>query len=100
MTARKDRPVERTNGPERRAHPRHAVNCPVMVLPISGAVKMSGTMSDLSIGGCRIVTEQPFQPGLLVRVEVQFQPCGVAFRIVGVTTGSRQTKSFAVRFLD
>jgi len=100
MTARKDRSAERTNGPERRAHPRYAVNCPVTILPISGAVKMSGTMSDLSIGGCRILTEQLFQPGILVRVEVQFQLCGIAFRIVGVTTGSRQTKSFAVRFLD
>jgi hypothetical protein len=32
--------------------------------------------------------------------ECQFQLRGIAFRIVGVTVGSREAKSFAVRFLD
>jgi hypothetical protein len=38
--------------------------------------------------------------GLLTRVEVRFSLRGMAFRIVGVTAGTRTGKSFAVRFLD
>lgn len=88
------------DGPERRAYPRHSVDCSVVVTPLTGLGQMTGKMLDLSQGGCRIETEHPFQGGILVRVEVQFQLRGIAFRIVGVTIGSRASKSFAVRFLD
>jgi c-di-GMP-binding flagellar brake protein YcgR len=57
-------------------------------------------MIDLSLGGCRILTDQPFQAGILIRVEVQFQLQGISFRIVGVIVGSRAATSIAVRFLD
>lgn len=98
--AAQDRPAEHTEGPERRAYPRHAVDCAVVVSPVSGSVQIQGRLSDLSLGGCRVAAEHRYTAGILVRVEVQFQLRGIAFRIVGVTIGSRETKSFAVRFLE
>lgn len=98
--AAQDRPAEHTEGPERRAYPRHAVDCAVVVFSVSGSVQVQGRLSDLSLGGCRVEAEHRYTAGILVRVEVQFQLRGIAFRILGVTIGSRETKGFAVRFLD
>lgn len=98
--ADENRPVEQTVGSERRAYPRHAVDCPVTVLSVSGSMHIQGRLSDLSLGGCLVAAEQRYTAGIQVRIEVQFQLRGIAFRIVGVTVGSRETKRFAVRFLD
>jgi c-di-GMP-binding flagellar brake protein YcgR len=87
-------------GSERRAYPRHAVDCAASITPIAGAGRVQARLVDLSLGGCRLETEQRFQSTFLMRVEVQFELRGIAFRIVGVTVGSRQSKSFAIRFLD
>ena len=89
-----------TGGRERRAYPRHAVDCPVIVFPVSGSAQVQGRLTDLSLGGCRVAAEQRYAAGILLRAEVQFQLRGIAFRIVGVTVGSRDAKIFAVRFLD
>jgi len=85
---------------ERRAFPRYAVDCPVTTTLLAGAGKITGRMVDLSRGGCRLATPERMLVGILARVEVQFQLRGLAFRIVGVTAGTRTGKSFAVRFLD
>ena len=61
---------------------------------------MPGRLVDLSLSGCRLETEQLFLAGVMMRVEVQFELRGIAFRLLGVTLGSRPSKSFAVRFLD
>ena len=100
MAAQGNRSVGETDGLERRAYPRHAVDCAVVVAPLNGATRISGKMVDLSLGGCRISTEHRYTAGTLVRVELQFQLQGVAFRIAGVTVGSRGAKSFSIRFLD
>ena len=98
--AHQDRPAEQTAGSERRAYPRYAVDCAVAVLPVSGSMHIQGRLSELSLGGCLVVADQRYTAGILVRVEVQFQLRGIAFRIVGVIISSRQTRRFAVRFLD
>ena len=100
MAAQGDWSVGQTDGLERRAYPRHAVDCAVVVAPINGAALISGMMVDLSLGGCRMIAEHRYNPGILVRVELQFQLQGIVFRIVGVTVGSRGAKSFSIRFLD
>jgi c-di-GMP-binding flagellar brake protein YcgR len=100
MAAQKDRPVRQTDGLDRRAFPRYVVDCPVVISFLTGAAQMPGKMVDLSLGGCRVNTEQRFTGGILVRVEVQFQLLGTAFRIVGVTVGSREARCFMVRFVD
>ena len=85
---------------ERRAFPRYAVDCPATITLLGGVGKIAGRMVDLSRGGCRLATPERMLVGILARVEVQFQLRGLAFRIVGVTAGTRTGKSFAVRFLD
>ena len=85
---------------ERRAFPRYAVDCPATITVLAGVGKIAGRMVDLSRGGCRLATSERTLVGILARVEVQFQLRGIAFRIVGVTAGTRTGKSFAVRFLD
>src|ERR1700677_4746165 len=94
--AAQDRPAEHTEGPERRAYPRHGVDCAAVVFPVSGSGQVRGRLLDLSLGGCRVAAEHRYTTGILVRVEVQFQLRGIAFRVVGVTVGSRDAKSFAV----
>jgi predicted DNA-binding ribbon-helix-helix protein len=92
--------AEQVEGQERRAYPRHAVDCPATVFLLGGAGQTPVRMLDLSLGGCRVETAHRFIPGLSTRVEVQFQLQGISFRIVGVTMGNRLSKSFAIRFLD
>jgi c-di-GMP-binding flagellar brake protein YcgR len=100
MAAQKDRPVRQTDGLDRRAFPRYVVDCPVVISFLTGGAQMPGKMADLSLGGCRVITEQRFTAGIMVRIEVQFQLLGTAFRIVGVTVGSREARCFTVRFVD
>ena len=88
------------NWRDRRGHPRHDVNCRMTVSSLTGAIEMTGLLMDLSAGGCRVRTDKRFLAGILVRVEVQFQLHGIAFRLNGVTQGSRSSKTFGVRFVD
>jgi hypothetical protein len=85
---------------ERRAYPRHRVDCAAVISPVSGSVKMPGRLIELSLSGCRVITDQRFLAGIMVRVEVQFQLQGILFRIVGVTVSGREARSIAIRFLD
>jgi c-di-GMP-binding flagellar brake protein YcgR len=86
--------------PNRRVYPRHPVDCIATITVLTGAGQISGRLVDLSLGGCRLATEQRVLVGIMVRVEVQFQLRGIAFRVVGVAAGTRTGKSFAIRFLD
>ncbi|MFC5864233.1 PilZ domain-containing protein [Acidicapsa dinghuensis] len=92
-----EEPRKRAN---RRAFPRHTVDCPVTVIPVGGVGQMAGSLSDVSLGGCLVRLQQRYLAGMLVRVEVQFQLRGIAFRILGVTVGTRGAQCFAIRFLD
>jgi c-di-GMP-binding flagellar brake protein YcgR len=85
---------------ERRAYPRHQVDCPATITVLTGAGQISGRLVDLSLGGCRLATAERALVGIMVRVEVQFQLRGIAFRVIGVAAGTRTGKSFAIRFLD
>jgi len=85
---------------ERRVYPRHPVDCPATVTLLSGALPISGRLTDLSLGGCRMVTQERILVDIMVRVEVEFQLRGIGFRVVGVAAGTRTGKSFAIRFLD
>ena len=100
MDAQEDGSIGEPVGSERRAFPRYAVDCPATITLLGGVGKIAGRMVDLSRGGCRLATPERMLVGILARVEVQFQLRGLAFRIVGVTAGTRTGKSFAVRFLD
>ena len=98
MAAQEDQKLN--GGLERRAFPRHSVDCAVVVSPVSGAAQLTGRLSELSLGGCLVAADQRYTAGIMVRAEVQFPLRGITFRIVGVTVNSRGAKNFAVRFLD
>jgi len=76
------------------------VDCAATVTVLSGAGVIQGQMVDLGRGGCRLKMAERVAMDLLTRVEVCFSLRGMAFRIVGVTVGTRPSKNFAVRFLD
>ncbi|WP_263350876.1 PilZ domain-containing protein [Acidicapsa acidisoli] len=99
-TVQEDQQSRKSNGPDRRAYPRHKVDCAAVVSAVSWSMQIWGRVTDVSLGGCRVVTDQRYTAGILVRVEVQFQLRGVAFRFAGVIVGSREARCFAVRFLD
>jgi c-di-GMP-binding flagellar brake protein YcgR len=84
----------------RRAYPRYVVDCPASVTLLSGAGRIVGRLADLSLGGCRMVTEEPVTLGILARVELSFDLRGISFRMLGVTAGTRAKTSFAMRFLE
>jgi len=84
---------------DRRAYPRHAVDCPIRITLLAGAGVFSGRLVDLSLGGCLINTENRFSIGIQTRVEVEFQLRGIAFRLAGVSASTRSPHSFAIRFL-
>jgi len=92
--------VPETTGAERRMYPRNALDCDLLISPLTGAGQMRGKLMDLSLGGCRIGVAEGVQAGVLGRIEIQFQLDGIAFRIVGVAVGSRGEKSVGVRFLE
>jgi c-di-GMP-binding flagellar brake protein YcgR len=98
--AKADRRISQRGGAERRTYPRHEVDCEVVIATISGSAQMQGRLSDLSLGGCRLITDQRYIAGVMVRVEVVFQLRGVAFRFAGVTVGTRDPRCFAIRFVD
>ena len=93
-------PGQTLGASERRTWPRLAVDCAASITPIAGGGRVQARLADLSLGGCRAETQERFLAGVLMRVEVQFELRGIAFRIVGVTVGSRPSKSFAIRFLE
>ncbi len=92
--------VQPGSGPERRAYPRYRVDCPATITPVLGASRMTGRLLELSLGGCRVETDQRYLANIMVRMEVEFNMRGIPFRLVGVTVGTRSKTSFAVRFLD
>jgi c-di-GMP-binding flagellar brake protein YcgR len=96
------RPEQITNysGAERRTHMRFVVDCPVTVIPLTGAARISGHLVDLSMGGCRLLTDHKVMITIMMRVELQFQLRGISFRMVGVSQGTRGGKFSAIRFQD
>ena len=80
MTVHESQPGESTqeikkvaNFRDRRGHPRHSVECKMTVSSLTGAIRMAGTLVELSAGGCSVKTVERFLAGILVRVEIEFQ---------------------------
>lgn len=85
---------------ERRAHPRHPVDCPVRISILNGGGELLGRISDLSLGGCLIAPESRRTIGVQACVELSFRLRGIAFRLAGVTVSMRNATAFAIRFLQ
>ncbi|MGD0901661.1 MAG: PilZ domain-containing protein [Terracidiphilus sp.] len=87
---------------ERRTQSRHEVDTTVVVFLINVGSKLSGRILDLSMGGCRIRTDERFPVGIYTRVETEFFLEGLPFRLGGVIQAvhDRDRRLIGIRFLD
>jgi hypothetical protein len=81
-------------------HNRQAVDTRAKLLLVKTAIAMPGRILNLSMGGCRIRTDQPFQVGIFVRIEVEFYLHGLPFRVGGVSQTIQDKRTIGIRFLD
>jgi hypothetical protein len=77
-------PAAKPANSDRRAQARHAVDTSVVMFLIHIASRMQGRILDLSMGGCRIRTDERFPVGIYTRVEIEFRLEGLPFRLGGV----------------
>jgi c-di-GMP-binding flagellar brake protein YcgR len=87
---------------ERRTQSRHEVDTTAVIFLINVGSKLSGRILDLSVGGCRIRTDERFPVGIYTRVETEFLLEGLPFRLGGVIQAihDRNRLLIGIRFLD
>jgi c-di-GMP-binding flagellar brake protein YcgR len=83
-----------------RIEPRNDVDATAIIRLVNMGADMPGRILDISSGGCRIRTDEPFPVGIFRRVETEFHLEGLPFRIGGVTQAIYDKFSVGVRFLD
>ena len=87
---------------ERRAQQRLPVDTTVVIHMVRAGSELPGRILDLSAGGCRIRTGEPFPVGIYTRVETEFHVQGLPFRLGGVIQAihDRGRLLVGIRFLD
>lgn len=87
---------------ERRVQPRHPVDTTAIIFMVRAGSELHGRIQDISGGGCRIRTAEPFGVGIYTRVETEFHVEGLPFRLAGVIQSIHDKGRFLVgiRFLD
>lgn len=85
---------------DRRAHRRHVVDSKAKLFLVKTAIVMDGRVQDLSLGGCRLRANEPFNVGIFVRVEAEFYLHGMPFRVAGVIQTILDKNTIGIRFLD
>jgi len=85
---------------ERRSHGREGVDSSAVIFLVHSASRLSGRILDLSPGGCRIRTDEPFPVGIFTRVETEFHLEGMPFRLGGVVQAIHDRQHIGIRFLD
>jgi c-di-GMP-binding flagellar brake protein YcgR len=87
---------------ERRIQSRHEVDTSAIIFLVNVGARLSGRIQDLSMGGCRIRTEERFPVGIYTRVETEFRLEGLPFRLGGVIQAvhDRDRRLVGIRFLD
>jgi len=95
-------PVAATVKQDRRAQARQEVDTSAVIFLVKIASKINGRILDLSLGGCRIHTDESFPVGIYTRVETEFRLEGLPFRLAGVVQAihDRQRQNVGIRFLD
>lgn len=87
-------------GRERRTQVRHEVDTTATILLVNVAARLKGRILDLSLGGCRIRTDERFPVGIYTRVETEFHLEGLPFRLGGVVQSIQGKNFVGIRFLD
>lgn len=85
---------------ERRLQSREGVDTSALIFFINAASRLNGRILDLSLGGCRIETEERFPVGIYTRVEIEFRLEGLPFRLGGVIQAIHDRRHVGIRFLD
>jgi hypothetical protein len=91
---------ERSTRRERREGAREAVDTSAVIFLVNVASRLSGRILDLSVGGCRIRTDERFPVGIYTRVETEFRLEGLPFRLGGVIQAIHDRNTVGIRFLD
>jgi c-di-GMP-binding flagellar brake protein YcgR len=86
-------------GRERRARVRHTVDSTAAIILVNGGRRFNGRIQDVSLDGCRICSDQPFLPGVYIKVETEFRLVGSTFQLDGVVQMIRD-RLVGIRFLD
>jgi len=76
------------------------VDTSAVIYLVNVASRIAGRIIDISMGGCRIRTNDPFPVGIYVRVETEFRLTGMPFRLGGVVQSIHDKKTVGIRFLD
>lgn len=85
---------------DRRSQSRHEVDTSATILLVNVASRIQGRILNLSMGGCRVRTEERFPVGIYTRVETEFHLEGMPFRLGGVVQAIQERQYVGVRFLD
>jgi hypothetical protein len=85
---------------ERRGEFREAVHTSAVIFLVNVASRLTGRILDLSVGGCRIRTNERFPVGIYTRVEIEFRLEGLPFRLGGVIQAIHDRNTVGIRFLD
>lgn len=85
---------------ERRTQSRHEVDTKATIFLVKVGSSLRGQIIDLSVGGCRIRTDERFPVGIYTRVETEFHLQGLPFRLGGVIQAIHNRNTVGIRFLD
>lgn len=89
-----------SQGRERRSCTRHDVDSAAAVFLLDLRVRIPGRIVDVSLGGCRIRSQERFPVGIYRRVEVEFTLDGLPFRLPGVVQALHDPRTIGIRLLD
>jgi c-di-GMP-binding flagellar brake protein YcgR len=84
----------------RRLYARHDVETTATLFLVNVGSKLGARILDLSVGGCRIRTEERFPVGIYTRTEIEFRLAGLPFRMGGVIQTVHDRYTVGIRFLD
>jgi len=92
----------KSNVRERRAQSREGVDTTAIIFLVNVASVLTGRIIDLSLGGCRIRTDERFPVGIYTRIETEFRLEGLPFRLGGVIQAihDQDRRNVGIRFLD
>jgi PilZ domain len=88
------------SGSERRTHARFAVDTSAAIILVKIGSRIEGRILDLSLAGCRILSNERFPVGIYTRVETEFHLEGLPFRLGGVVQALHNRNQVGIRFLD
>ncbi|HUB52122.1 MAG TPA: PilZ domain-containing protein [Terracidiphilus sp.] len=93
-------PPKLNRGCDRRVTHRCGVDTSATIDLINVGSRLAGQIVDLSVGGCRIRTQEKFPVGIYTRVETEFKLHGLPFRLGGVIQAIHDRTTVGIRFLD